>query len=399
VKALESFDETSGNAFSTYAYPTILGYMRSLINRRGNWIRFPAHTVLLAQKISKLDLQEEAPQVIAQKLDQTVPYIEQALKYLRLRNIYSLDLPRRDSEKEEDDHHYLAKTEDDLSVTVVHDFLEKLPPKKRRILELTMQGYNRREIGRVFGLSHQAVWSHLRSIKKIYERTYVKEAKPVSVSELTKEQYLRMRLNGQSRTVIQKEFFPKNPPKFYEQLRAWDIKEKDAEEAALDLLQAELKKSGEIPTETKTDPNEVATQIIKAEVELHKEKDAEIERLQKKLAEVIGERNHFRDLYGQLEGENEQLRKRLEAAEAYAEGVPQSPTENDPINHPAHYTAGKVECIDAIESATAGLTGGLAYATGAAIERLWRWQTVEDLRLARRHIDRLVESVVAEGAE
>lgn len=58
----------------------------------------------------------------------------------------------------------------------------------------------------------------------------------------------------------------------------------------------------------------------------------------------------------------------------------------------------EVSSTEAIEAATAGLTGGLAYHTGAAIERLWRWQTVEDLRRARHHIDRLVETVVVEGA-
>jgi len=73
--------------------------------------------------------------------------------------------------------------------------------------------------------------------------------------------------------------------------------------------------------------------------------------------------------------------------------------DHDPVNHPAHYTAGKVECIDAIESATVGLTGGLAYATGAAIKYLWRWNRkngVEDLRKARWHVDRLIE--IVEGA-
>ena len=54
----------------------------------------------------------------------------------------------------------------------------------------------------------------------------------------------------------------------------------------------------------------------------------------------------------------------------------------------------EVSSTEAIEAATAGLAGGLAYHTGAAIQHLWRWQTVEDLRRARHHIDRLVESVV-----
>ena len=56
----------------------------------------------------------------------------------------------------------------------------------------------------------------------------------------------------------------------------------------------------------------------------------------------------------------------------------------------------EVSSTEAIEAATAGLTGAHAYHTGAAIERLWCWQTVEDLRRARHHIDRLVESVVVE---
>ena len=33
--------------------------------------------------------------------------------------------------------------------------------------------------------------------------------------------------------------------------------------------------------------------------------------------------------------------------------------EKDVVNHPAHYTAGKVECIDALEAATSGLSVSL----------------------------------------
>jgi len=32
----------------------------------------------------------------------------------------------------------------------------------------------------------------------------------------------------------------------------------------------------------------------------------------------------------------------------------------DPVNHPPHYTAGGIECIDGIEAATTGLEGGAA---------------------------------------
>lgn len=72
---------------------------------------------------------------------------------------------------------------------------------------------------------------------------------------------------------------------------------------------------------------------------------------------------------------------------------------SDAVNHPTHYNAGAVECIDAIEAATTGLTGGQAYNTGAAIKYLWRWSRkggAEDLRKARWYIDRLLERVASE---
>lgn len=58
---------------------------------------------------------------------------------------------------------------------------------------------------------------------------------------------------------------------------------------------------------------------------------------------------------------------------------------NDPVNHPAHYTAGNIECIDAIREALGG-EGFVAYCRGNAIKYLWRTgrkqNAAEDLRKA-----------------
>ena len=43
------------------------------------------------------------------------------------------------------------------------------------------------------------------------------------------------------------------------------------------------------------------------------------------------------------------------------------------VNHPAHYNAGGIECIDALEAATIGLEGIEAFCTANAIKDLWRW--------------------------
>lgn len=66
---------------------------------------------------------------------------------------------------------------------------------------------------------------------------------------------------------------------------------------------------------------------------------------------------------------------------------------SDTVNHPPHYTAGGVECIDALTAATVGLEGIEAVCTANAIKYLWRWKRkngVEDLRKARWYIDRLI---------
>lgn len=66
----------------------------------------------------------------------------------------------------------------------------------------------------------------------------------------------------------------------------------------------------------------------------------------------------------------------------------------DNINHPAHYTVGKVECIDALESATIGLTGIEAVCTAAVIKYMWRWKLKngrEDLQKAQWYLERLIE--------
>ncbi len=64
----------------------------------------------------------------------------------------------------------------------------------------------------------------------------------------------------------------------------------------------------------------------------------------------------------------------------------------DAVNHPEHYQ-GKVECIDALESATDGLNGIEAVCTANAIKYLWRWKRkngLEDLKKARWYLDKLI---------
>lgn len=69
------------------------------------------------------------------------------------------------------------------------------------------------------------------------------------------------------------------------------------------------------------------------------------------------------------------------------------------INHPPHYTVGKVECIDAIESATTCLQGLEAVCTANVIKYVWRWKFkngVEDLEKASWYLNKLIEQAKGE---
>ena len=64
----------------------------------------------------------------------------------------------------------------------------------------------------------------------------------------------------------------------------------------------------------------------------------------------------------------------------------------DNIN-PNHYKQGKIECIDAIESATVHKQGIEAVCTANIIKYLWRYESkngIEDVRKAKWYIERLL---------
>lgn len=65
----------------------------------------------------------------------------------------------------------------------------------------------------------------------------------------------------------------------------------------------------------------------------------------------------------------------------------------DSVNRPSHYTSGKVECIDAIDSAIASLSGSEAFYTAQVLKYIWRWKLkngVEDLNKAKWYLERLI---------
>ena len=66
------------------------------------------------------------------------------------------------------------------------------------------------------------------------------------------------------------------------------------------------------------------------------------------------------------------------------------------VNQPKHYTQGKVECIDAIESATTNLIGIVAVCVANVIKYIWRFAMkngIEDLDKADYYLQKLRKHV------
>ena len=67
----------------------------------------------------------------------------------------------------------------------------------------------------------------------------------------------------------------------------------------------------------------------------------------------------------------------------------------DNVNHPAHYTSGGIECIDAMQAAF-GAEAVKDFCLCNAFKYLWRHRNkngVEDLKKARWYLNRLIEAV------
>ena len=91
----------------------------------------------------------------------------------------------------------------------------------------------------------------------------------------------------------------------------------------------------------------------------------------------------------------ENLQRAISTAREWAKEHPEQV--NDPVNHPAHYTAGGIECIDAIAAAlTCQKDPMQAWLTGQVLKYLWRWPLkngLEDLEKARFYLNRLIENL------
>lgn len=85
-----------------------------------------------------------------------------------------------------------------------------------------------------------------------------------------------------------------------------------------------------------------------------------------------------------------------------AQEVVEEAKKHDAVNHPKHYTQGKIECIEALESATINKRGIEAVCTANIIKYLWRYESkngIEDVKKAQWYLQKLISELEKQQKE
>ncbi len=189
VKAIDRYDPALGNAFSSYAVPTIVGELKRHFRDRGWAVRPPRGLQELALRVegaatrltARLD-RAPTTRELAIATDSNEVQILEALQICSGRNALSLQAAIGDAGEQTALQDILGTHDDGYAQAEMHAFLDDLmtalPRRSREILRLRFEeDLTQHEIGELFGVSQmqisrivrQAI-SQLRHIADHHER-------------------------------------------------------------------------------------------------------------------------------------------------------------------------------------------------------------------------------------
>lgn len=186
TKAYNKFDPTKyfnsegkGVKFSTYAVPKMIGEIQRRLRDENYGAYYPRSIKELAIKIWKEELVDLPPEEILDKLKGTkfnkrvvaLKDIKDALEY----SFYgtpcsSNEVVFEDSDKNKttlEDTLWMS-TQGDYSTSLVEDFLSRINPRLRKVVELTMSDRTQFQIGELIGTSQVQVSRLLKKAGELY---------------------------------------------------------------------------------------------------------------------------------------------------------------------------------------------------------------------------------------
>jgi RNA polymerase sigma-B factor len=179
VKAIDRFDPERGTAFSSFAFPTILGELRRHLRDRAWALRVPRDLQVLATRLEPLSI-ELATQLgrfptaaeLAEHTGSTIEQVLDALQARTARHAISLDQPSSDADEPalEIAVEEAAFSEAD-DATAMDELLSELSDRQRQILRLRFSAdLTQSEIGEIVGVTQMHVSRVLRtSLERLRE--------------------------------------------------------------------------------------------------------------------------------------------------------------------------------------------------------------------------------------
>lgn len=179
LKAYERFDPTKfkteegeGVKFSTYCVPKIFGEIQRQLRDDNIGPKFSRRDKDTGVKIIRMDLVDKPVSEIAEALEISESQAQSGLDCVLFHRANSMN--ETIYEDYEDDGEAITLldklgTDEDYTTVFVEEFLEKLTPKQRKVIQGTMESKTQREIAKTVGVSQAHVSRIIKRIGELYK--------------------------------------------------------------------------------------------------------------------------------------------------------------------------------------------------------------------------------------
>jgi RNA polymerase sigma factor (sigma-70 family) len=177
TKAYRNYDPTKFekvSKFSTYAVPMMIGEVQRFIRDTNPGAKYPRIIKEVATKIRKNEWEGEDPEWILVQVKELIKYnqnitlsnVKDALHYLKTGVPKSMEQTVYESDGDEITLGDQLPSYADYSSIYVQEFLDTLPDRERRVIELRLKGAVQKEIGEELGVTQVHVSRMIQAIGK-----------------------------------------------------------------------------------------------------------------------------------------------------------------------------------------------------------------------------------------